>query len=138
VSSYQDLVGNGGIMNGTDLAVHSAKTSLGYAGVIASAADYGAFVEALLGGKIIGEAMLDAMETRTESERYGLGLHFLETPYGIGIGHSGGSFGIMSQVRRFPELDATLVLLSNGGDGGVPAEVFGRLWDEVVGEALGR
>lgn len=132
VSSYQDLVGNGGLMNGTDLAVHSARTSMGYAGVIATAADYGTFIEALLGGKIIGEVMLEAMQTRTQSERYGLGLHFLETPYGVGIGHSGGSFGILSQVRRFPDLDATLVLLTNGGDGGVPGELFNRLWDEVA------
>jgi D-alanyl-D-alanine carboxypeptidase len=138
VNSYQDLVGDGGLMNGSDLAVHSAKTSMGYAGVIASAADYATFVEGLLEGRIIGESMLTEMQTRTEWERYGLGLHFLETPYGLGIGHSGGSFGILSQIRRFPEQDATLILLSNGGDGGVPAGLFNGLWNELLDMALGK
>jgi hypothetical protein len=77
------------------------------------------------------------MLTPSRSTGYGLGLSLLETPYGVGMGHSGGSFGVQDQVRRFPDLDATLVLLSNGGDAGVPAILFRRLWEEVMDAALG-
>jgi hypothetical protein len=45
--------------------------------------------------------------------------------------------GVMSQVRHFPNLDATLVLLMNGGEGGVTARLFWELWDEVMRVALG-
>lgn len=43
----------------------------------------------------------------------------------------------MTQVRHFTDHDATLVLLSNGGDGGAPAEAFRRLWEEVMEAAMG-
>ena len=44
---------------------------------------------------------------------------------------------VLAQVRSFPGLDATLVLLTNGGDGGVPSELFNRLWEEAMTVALG-
>ena len=68
---------------------------------------------------------------------YGLSWDLLETPYGVGIGHRGGSFGVQAEVRRFTDRDLTLVLLSNGGDAGVPARLFGRLWEEVMVMVLG-
>lgn len=136
VNSYQDLTGNGELVNGSDLAVHSTEGSVGYAGIIATAEDYAAFLEGLLGGELLGPELLGEMQTPTRSPRYGLGLSLMETPFGTAIGHSGGSFGIQSQVRRFPDSDATLVLLSNGGDGGAPAELFQRLWEEVMALAL--
>ncbi|MFC1640378.1 serine hydrolase domain-containing protein, partial [Gemmatimonadota bacterium] len=136
VNSYEDLAGDGRLMNVTDIAIHNAGEFFGNAGLIATSADFAAFVEALLNGQVVSPESLSAMQEWTESARYGLGLNFIETPYGPGIGHSGGDFGVMSQVRFFPDIDATLVLLMNGGDGGVTARLFRRLWDEVMESAL--
>jgi hypothetical protein len=77
------------------------------------------------------------MEEWPEPSRYGLGLNFIETPYGPGVGHSGGDVGTLAQVRRFPDLDATLVLLTNGGDAGITERLFRRLWEEALQMALG-
>jgi len=120
----------------SDLAVHGAAMSLGYAGLIATAADFAGFLEALFDGRVIDPASLALMQERTKSQRYGLGLSFLDTPFGPAIGHSGGDVGTLCQVRRFPEVGATLVLLINAGDSGVPERLFGRLWDEAVQTAL--
>jgi hypothetical protein len=44
---------------------------------------------------------------------------------------------VRSTVRRFLDHDATLVLLSNGGDGGLPERLFDELWGEVLATVLG-
>ncbi|MGW8266668.1 MAG: serine hydrolase domain-containing protein [Longimicrobiales bacterium] len=132
VNSYQDLAGDGRLMNVSDLTTHALGIFSGNAGLIATASDFAAFIEALLGGRIIGPEFLAQMQEKTESSRYGLGLSFLETPFGLAVGHSGGDMGVLAQVRHFPEADATLVLLSNGGDGGVPSELFEGLWEETM------
>lgn len=137
VNSYQDLAGDGRIMNVTDMATHSLGIFSGNAGLIATSADYAAFIEGLLDGQLIGQDMLAEMQEWRDRVRYGLGLNYIETPYGPGVGHGGGDVGVRSQVRHFPDLDATLVMLSNGGDDGVPGRLFTRLWDEVMEAALG-
>jgi D-alanyl-D-alanine carboxypeptidase len=137
VNSYHDLAGDGRLANVTDLAIHYNGMYVGHTGVIATSADYAAFIEALLGGDLIGPEMLDEMLAHTECDCYGLGLGFVDTPYGTGIGHGGGDLGILSQVRHFPDLDATLVLLINGGDDGVTEDLFQQLWDNVMRAALG-
>jgi hypothetical protein len=75
---------------------------------------------------VIGQRSLAETQARTES-----------SPYGLGVGHSGGNIGVLSEVRRFPDVDATLVLHTNGGDGGVTSGLFDRLWDDAVQTALG-
>ena len=77
------------------------------------------------------------MQEHTRCECYGLGLSFLDTPFGVGIGHDGGDVGTRTEVRYFPASDATLVLLSNGGDSGVPERQFRELWSEVMEVVLG-
>jgi D-alanyl-D-alanine carboxypeptidase len=136
VNSYQDVAGDGRLMNVSDLAVYSLQIFSGNAGLIATSADFATFIEALLDGSIVGPASLSAMRSWGERSRYGLGLNFIETPYGLGIGHSGGDSGALAQVRRFPERGATLVLLANGGDSGVTDRLFRRLWEEVTDAAL--
>jgi len=132
VNSYQDLAGDGHLVNGTDLAIHGSDSAVGYAGVMANASDFAHFLEALLEGRVVDRELLEEMQERPVAHGYGLGLSFLDTPFGVAMGHSGGSFGVQSQVRRFPDRSTTVVLLSNGGDGGAPARLFNRLWDEVL------
>ena len=53
----------------------------------------------------------------------------------MGLGH-GGDLGIRSEVRHFPDLDATLVLLINGGEAGVTGRIFDELWKNAMKAAL--
>jgi D-alanyl-D-alanine carboxypeptidase len=136
VNSYEDVAGDGRLANVTDMATHNADVFAGNAGLIATAADIATFFEALLDGRLLGQEATSEMLEWREPARYGLGINYVDTPYGPGIGHSGGDLGVMSRVRHFPDADATLVLLMNGGDGGVTARLFGRLWEEAMELAL--
>jgi D-alanyl-D-alanine carboxypeptidase len=136
VNSYEDVAGDGRLMNVTDMTVHNAELFMGNAGLIATSADFAAFLEALLEGRLVRQASLEQMMTRTESRPYGLGLSFSDTPFGPAVGHGGGDFGVQSEVRYFPDLNATLVLLVNGGDGGITARLFNALWEEAMTAAL--
>jgi D-alanyl-D-alanine carboxypeptidase len=136
VNSYEDVAGDGRLMNVSDMTIHAAEIFMGNASLIATSADFAAFLEALLDGHVIGQTLLSEMQEWRESVRYGLGLNFIETPFGPGVGHSGGDFGVLSEVRRFPDVDATLVLLVNGGDSGVTKRLFDRLCDEAMVTAL--
>lgn len=138
VNTYQDLAGDGRLVNVTDLTTQGATVLFGNAGLIATSSDYATFLDALMEGKIVSPASLATMmEKPTETSTYGLGLSFTHTDYGEAVGHSGGELGAVSQVRYFPERDATLVLLSNGGDGGLPARLFRDLFHEAMAVALG-
>jgi len=137
VNSYQDIAGDGRVMNVSDLTTRNAEIFFGNAGLIATSADFARFIEGLLEGRVVGQASLARMQDWRERSRSGLGLGYIETPFGPGVGHSGGDLGALSQVRHFPAHDATLVLLTNGGDGGVPAECFRDLWDELMELVLG-
>jgi len=138
VNTYQDLAGDGRLVNVSDLSIQAATLLFGNAGLMATSRDYATFLEALMEGKLVSPVSLAAMmEKPTEASTYGLGLSFMQTDYGEAVGHSGGELGAMSQVRYFPERDATLVLLSNGGDGGRPARLFRDLFEEAMAVALG-
>ena len=65
-----------------------------------------------------------------------MGLDFIDTPYGKGIGHSGSDIGAQSRVRRFPDLDATVVLLVNAGDSGDMGTLTNDLWNDAMTLAL--
>jgi len=137
VNSYEDIAGGGRLMNVSDLTTHAAGVFMGNAGLIATSADFAAFIEGLLDGQLLGQALLSEMQVWREHVRYGLGLNFIQTPYGRGVGHSGGDLGVSSQVRRFPDINATLVLLVNAGDSGIIGKLFNRLWDEAMRTSLG-
>ena len=136
VNSYQDLAGDGRLMNVSDLTIQGAKVLFGNAGLIATSGDYATFIEALMKGEIVSPETLATMsEKPTETSTYGLGLSLVLTDFGVAVGHSGAELGAMSGVRYYPDRDATLVLLSNGGDGGLPERLFNELWSEAK-EAL--
>lgn len=135
VNSYEDVAGDAHLMNVSDLARKGAQIAYGQSGVIATSADYADFLEALLGGQLLDPALLAEMESHTRCDCYGLGLSFRDTPFGTAIGHDGSDVGARSEVRRFPGLDATLVLLVNGAGGAVD-DLFDRLWSDAMAAAL--
>jgi D-alanyl-D-alanine carboxypeptidase len=135
VNSYEDYTGDGALVNVSDYAAHAAGEFMGNAGLIATSADFASFLEALLEGEVVGQESVAEMQD-WGSSHYGLGLNLIETPYGPGVGHAGGDLGAMANVRHFPNVDATLVLLMNGGESGVPEDLFWRMWNDVMETAL--
>jgi D-alanyl-D-alanine carboxypeptidase len=136
VNSYQDLAGDGRLVNVSDVTVHYTGMYIGNTGLIATSADFAEFIEALLGGQVVSRESLEQMKARPQSERFGLGLQFKDTPYGPGIGHAGGDLGIRSEIRHFPDVEATLVLLMNAGEDGVTGRLFNDLWYEAMKTSL--
>jgi CubicO group peptidase (beta-lactamase class C family) len=130
VNSYQDLEGDGNLMNVTAIGVHLADFFMGNAGLIASSADFARFLQNLLGGNIVGRESLAMMQDS------GCGLDVNETGYGKEIGRSGNDLGAQIQVVYFPDSKSTIVLLMNAGDSGNPGDVFRRLWDDALNAAL--
>ncbi len=137
VNSYQDLAGDGRLMNVSDLVMQNSRIFAGNAGLITTTSDLARFIEGLLEGELIGAELLGEMLAWGDRSKYGLGINTVETPFGGGIGHSGADFGVLGQVRHFPDRAATLVLLANGGDSGRIGSLFRQLWDEAVHLAMG-
>jgi D-alanyl-D-alanine carboxypeptidase len=136
VNSYQDLTGDGRIQNVSDITIHNADNAKGYAGLIATSVDFADFIDALFSAQIITSASLDEMQKKSECDCYGLGLSLNKTKYGPSIGHGGEDIGSRSEVRRFVDLDATIVLLINAGESGNIGKLYNKLWEKVVQTAL--
>jgi D-alanyl-D-alanine carboxypeptidase len=134
VNGYADVFGNGQLINVADIQNHLANATIGEGGFIASAYDYGIFLEALLTGNLVSESSLKEMTTWVGSDYYGFGLDVSElTPYGAPIGKGGGDVGTLAQRRYFPDSKTTIVILTNVGDLGKPRQLFHELyWDKAL------
>ncbi|MEU4442361.1 serine hydrolase domain-containing protein [Actinosynnema sp. NPDC050801] len=66
--------------------------------------------------------------------RWGLGWIAYDWPGGRVIGHDGATVGQKAYLRAVPEAGVAVVLLTNGG---VPAEVYQRLFAELLTEHAG-
>lgn len=137
VSSYQDFEGNGRLMNVSDLTIHSAALFSGNAGIIGTSIDFATFLEGLMAGRLVNRETLRWMLDTEDSGPFGLGLTFKNTPFGEAVGHSGADTGVLSEVRFWPEGSVTMVLLSNGGDSGLPEKLFLELWEELMSVVWG-
>jgi D-alanyl-D-alanine carboxypeptidase len=130
VDSYEDIAGDGNLMNVTAIGVHLAEFFMGNAGLIASSADFARFLNNLLGGKVVGPESLAMMRDSS------CGLDVNYTGYGYEIGRSGSDFGALIKVSYFPDSNATIVLLMNAGEGGGLGSLFWNLWGEALSVAL--
>jgi len=54
-----------------------------------------------------------SLEGWNNFSRYGVGLAFLETPYGTAFGHEGDRYGFSSFMFHFPGRDVTVVGFMN-------------------------
>lgn len=72
--------------------------------------------------------------SRADCTRWGLGWVVYDWPGGRVIGHDGATVGQKAYLRVVPEAGVAAVLLTNGG---VPAEVYQRLFTELLTEHAG-
>lgn len=121
LNCYFDRLGDGKIENVSDINNYLTQIFTGSDGIMASAYDYGLFIEALMKGNLVSAQSLqqmtqwhDTYPSRPEM-KYGLGLYQIETKYGYKIGHDGDAMGAAADVHYFPEHDITIVTATNLG-----------------------
>jgi D-alanyl-D-alanine carboxypeptidase len=77
------------------------------------------FIEALLGGELLGPAMLEEMKTGVaipgapEGTEYGLGLEWGETPLGTLYTHGGLIHDVQSATARLPDAGLSIAAYAN-------------------------
>ncbi len=92
------------------------------AGLLSSANDLLLFSEALFGGKLITEALLNEMLTFDQpsfapKSEFGLGIEMYNTSQLKGFGKNGTSLGFDANLIYFPDYKSSLVIFSNYGGG---------------------
>ena len=96
----------------SDIQKHLADIAMGHEGMIATPLDFLIFMENLIQGNIINEAltreMVDISDDPDNSE-YRLGIVRYETALGYGYGHTVGAVGTMS----FPEAQVSFSMACN-------------------------
>jgi len=92
---------------------------LGNGGVCLSAIDLSRWMDVLFSGRFISEDSLRRMTT-PQMEDYGYGWDILETDLGKMVTHDGGStLGVNADAMYFPDLELSIVILSNIVIGGM-------------------
>ncbi|MFJ1927877.1 MULTISPECIES: serine hydrolase domain-containing protein [unclassified Streptomyces] len=111
-----------GTGTGTDVTVLNPSMAVGSGSVISTTHDLNRFYAALLGGRLLAPAQLDAMTTTVDAPelrvRYGLGLGELPLPCGGSyFGHPGELLGYhtWSGVTRDGTRTAVVYVTSDGG-----------------------
>ena len=128
--------------NGDKKIIETTKYSSGHTtpdgGIVSNVYELAVFIEALFKRDLLSNVSLDEMQDWIEIEKpeynrtkYGLGLRYWDTPFGYGVGHSGGMYGYLAEMFYFPERDVTYILLVNGSLGTINTIV-----DEIVNKEV--
>lgn len=107
--AFWDFAGSG---QRSEAGAAAQSGALGPGGMVATAADLLAFLDALFRR----EALLPrrAVETMaTAGLVYGLGVEVAETRWGLAVGHTGAAFGHRVELFFLPEVDTAVVVLAN-------------------------
>ena len=124
IRGYIDLYSNLQVIESTYYSGWDYYTADG--GLISNPYDMTVFFKALMAGKIIKPASLQAMLSwRTPKEQdpefypiqYGLGIFSMETPRGIAYFHSGDAIGYYANMLYFPVDGTTVVYAVNSNYG---------------------
>jgi CubicO group peptidase (beta-lactamase class C family) len=87
------------------------------------------FDRALRAGQLVKPATLEQLwkvYPELGSEDYGLGFGVEQTPLGKVVGHSGGFFGISSELAIYVDAGYTFAVLTNQGDAAMPVSQLVR------------
>jgi len=121
---------------------HDPSIKLAAAGWLATAGDMARFGAALLAGELVEGPVRDDLLTRVPLSdgtltEFGMGLRYTEDE-GRGVWHApGGGHGISCWLLLYPEVELTIVILSNCSTGPVGGPVMGVLTEEFVRLAEG-
>jgi D-alanyl-D-alanine carboxypeptidase len=106
--------------------------------IVSTLAEQVRFIEALLGGELLGPAMLEEMKSGVQipgapaGTEYGLGLEWGETPFGTLYTHGGLIHDVQSATARLPELDLSIAGYANTYQANPYALLLGAV--EIVAE----
>jgi len=135
--SYYDIYDSGYMKDVTeiDMNAESGEDMLD-GGIISSSYDMALFLELLMHGDILQENSLNQMKEFLEVTedmgdmdfltRYGLGLMYIETDHGVGIGHYGNVYGFTGLDYHFPDDDITLSIMINGYSAKINDMIYGE------------
>jgi D-alanyl-D-alanine carboxypeptidase len=120
VNSYFDRLGDERIENISDANNYMTKIFTGSDGIMASIYDYYLFMEGLTKGGLVNSQSYNEMcewknTAANSTNKYGLGLQKIATPYGDKIGHRGRAVGAGIDMFFFPEKNTTIVSATNLG-----------------------
>jgi D-alanyl-D-alanine carboxypeptidase len=120
-----------------DLTVYNPSAMWAAGNMVSDLDDLARFYRALLGGRLLSPARLAEMKADGEpwesGQRYGLGLHAIETPCGPIFGHTGGVPGYSTFAFSSEEGTRQVGLMVNAED--APAAVGGP-FDLTVEQAV--
>ena len=124
-----------------DLTVYNPSAMWAAGNLVSDLDDLARFYRALLGGRLLSPARLAEMKADGEpwesGQRYGLGLHAIETPCGPIFGHTGGVPGFSTFAFGSEDGTRQVGLMVNAED--APAAVgvpFDRTVEQAVREAF--
>lgn len=118
VHYYGDLNQDGEVEDVTAQTFETTNWFTGDDGIYATAGDADRFMRQLMGGEILGMALLDIMKNGNTGVKDDTGLGLMTDksfPYGQLYGHSGRGIGSTADVYYFPRRDMTVVILCNTG-----------------------
>jgi len=108
---FYDQIGKGRVIPN-----RSASTVAWAAGAMASSAsDLARWADALYGGRVVSPESLAAMLTFRKADAYGLGTRTNTFAKHTAVGHLGGIRGYELAMWHFPDVGATIVVLTNRG-----------------------
>lgn len=135
VEGYPDWNGDGEIDNLTHC--HHC-TGLGDGGLISSAHDVARFCQGLfIKEELLTGEFLEKMLTWVadgDGGYYGLGIGAWNSDWGEIWGHSGSTGGFLSTCWFLPNLDITVVVLTNSPDLAIPDDIAAGVLDVVLAE----
>jgi len=128
--AYYGIYDNGYMKDVTEIDMNAAGgEDMLDGGMISNSYDLAYFLESLMKGYVLSESSLDQMEDVLDVTqdlgsmdyitKYGLGLMYLETDYGIAMGHYGYVYGFNGLFLYFPEIETTLAIMNNGYSGDI-------------------
>ncbi len=118
-----------------DITEFNDGVGLGDGGIVCTAVDLAKFLPALMKGEYLGEDMLVQMLNTVddgEGGRYGLGIGYDETEYGMMVSHDGATSGFQSNMLYLPEDDAVMIVLTNNFDSEIIEDLVYDLLDYLL------
>ena len=100
---------------------------LGDGGIISTVYDLDIFIRALLTNDLLEAASLEQMRDFDDESAYGLGLSLDEFGDWQLIGHNGSTAGFQSAMYYLPEVDMSIILLTNNFDSEVTEDIVSAI-----------